>query len=155
MTSEVIDGRPVRPYKRVLGLLSRRSVSKGVCMRWIVPGVLVLVAVIHALPLAGVLGAGKLLQLYGVPVPDPNTELLLRHRAVLFGLLAALLGYAAFRPDLHRLALVAGLASVVSYLGLWAAMAGTNAALAVVARVDGVALVLLLVAGAVHLKGVR
>lgn len=155
MTSEVMDGTPVRPYKQVLGLLSRRSVLKGVCMRWIVPGVLVLAAVIHALPLAGVLGAGKLLQLYGVPVADPNTELLLRHRAVLFGLLAALLGYAAFRPDLHRIALVAGLASVVSYLGLWAAMAGTNAALAVVARVDGVALVLLLVAGAVHLKGVR
>jgi hypothetical protein len=124
-------------------------------MRWIVPGVLVLVAVIHALPLAGVLGAGKLLRLYGVPVPDANTELLLRHRAVLFGMLAALLGYAAFRPDLHRLALVAGLASVVSYLGLWAIMSGTNAALAVVARVDGVALGLLLVAAAVHLKGVR
>lgn len=155
MTSEVIDGMPSLPYKRVLGLLSRRYVLKGVCMRWIVPGVLVLVAVIHALPLAGVLGAGKLLQLYGVPVPDANIELLLRHRAVLFGLLAALLGYAAFRPDLHRIALVAGLASVVSYLGFWAAMAGTNAALAVVARVDGAALVLLLVAGAVHLKGVR
>lgn len=125
-------------------------------MRWIVPGVLVLVAVIHALPLAGVLGAEKLLQLYGVPVSDPTTELLLRHRAVLFGLLAALLAYAAFRPDLHRLALWAGLASVASFLALWWAVPGTHSALAVVARVDIAALVLLLAAlAAHHLQGSR
>lgn len=125
-------------------------------MRWIVPGVLVLVAVIHALPLAGVLGAGKLLQLYGVPVSDPTIELLLRHRAVLFGLLAALLAYAALRPELHRLALWAGLASVVSFLVLWGAVPGTHSALALVARVDIAALVLLLAALAVyHLQGSR
>lgn len=125
-------------------------------MRWIVPGVLMLVAVVHALPLAGVLGAGRLLQLYGVPVPDPHVELLLRHRTVLFGLLAALLACAAFRPDLHRMALWAGLASVASFLALWVALPGTNASLALVARVDAAALVLLLAALAVHhVKGGR
>ena len=58
-------------------------------MRYGVPVILVLVAVVHALPLVGVLGAGKLAQLYGTPVQDAGVELLLRHRAVLFGLLAA------------------------------------------------------------------
>ena len=114
-----------------------------------------LVAVIHALPLAGVLGAGKLLDLYGVPLQDPNLVLLLRHRAVLFGLLAVLLGYAALRPDLHRAALVAGLVSVVSFLWLWLAAPGTNGALDTVARVDGVALALLVVAAIAHARGAR
>src|SRR3989344_8071229 len=85
-------------------------------MRYGVPVILVLVAVVHALPLVGVLGAGKLAQLYGTPVQDAGVELLLRHRAVLFGLLAAFMGYAALRPDLHRLGLVAGLVSVGSFL---------------------------------------
>jgi len=111
-----------------------------------------LVAVVHALPLVGVLGAGKLLQLYGVPVQDPGLELLLRHRAVLFGLLAALLGYAALHPPLHRVALAAGLVSVVSFLGLWWSTGTNNAALARVAQVDGVALALLVVAAVAHLR---
>ena len=64
-------------------------------MRFVVPAVLLIVALIHALPLVGVMGAAKLTQLYGVDVQDPTLEILLRHRAVLFGLLAAFLAYAA------------------------------------------------------------
>ena len=55
---------------------------------FVVPTVLILVAAIHALPIMGVFAASKLAQLYGITVQDPNLELLLRHRAVLFGLLA-------------------------------------------------------------------
>jgi len=124
-------------------------------MRCVVAVILGLVAVVHALPVAGVLGAGRLAQLYGTPVPDAGLELLLRHRAVLFGLLAAFMGYAAMRPGLHRLALVAGLVSVVSFLLLaWLQRgSGLSAPLAMVVRVDGVALALLVVALAVHLRG--
>lgn len=123
-------------------------------MRHVVAVVLGVVAVIHALPLAGVLGADRLAQLYGTPVQDAGLELLLRHRAVLFGLLAAFMGYAALRPDLHRLALVAGLLSVASFLLLAWLQRGSalSAPLAMVARVDGVALALLVVALAVHLR---
>ena len=113
-------------------------------MRYGVPMILVLVAVVHALPLVGVLGAGKLAQLYGTPVQDAGVELLLRHRAVLFGLLAAFMGYAALRPELHRLGLVAGLVSVVSFLLLSWLQRGSalSAPLVTVVRVDGVALAL-------------
>lgn len=117
-------------------------------MRFVVPVVLVLVAVIHALPLLGVLGADQVARLYGISAPDPNLELLLRHRAVLFGLLAAFLAYAAVRPELHRAALAAGFVSVVSFLVLSHLVGDYNAALATVVRVDWIALVLL-VAGAV------
>ena len=122
-------------------------------MRYGVPLILVLVAVVHALPLVGVLGAGKLAQLYGTPVQDAGVELLLRHRAVLFGLLAAFMGYAALRPELHRLALVAGLVSVVSFLLLsWVQPnSALSASLMTVVWVDLVALALLVVALALHL----
>ena len=43
---------------------------------------LVVAAVIHLLPLVGVLGPARLSSLYGIAVAEPNLELLLRHRAV-------------------------------------------------------------------------
>lgn len=120
-------------------------------MRYLVPAVLLIVAAIHALPVVGVLGAGKLVALYGVPVQDPNLEILLRHRAVLFGLLAAFLACAAFMPALHRMALVAGLVSVASYLALALSVGGFNSALSTVVHADLLALALLLAGGLVHL----
>ena len=76
---------------------------------------------------------------------------------MLFGLLAAFMGYAATQPDLHRLALLAGLVSVVSFLVLaWlshaSAASALSAELTTVVRVDAAALVLLVVALALHLR---
>ncbi len=114
-------------------------------MRFAVPTVLILVAIIHALPVMGVLGASKLSQLYGIAVEDPNLELLLRHRAVLFGLLAAFLAYAAIRPDLHNIALVAGFISVVSFLLLAQLANSLTPGIVTVVRADWLALTLLVV----------
>ncbi len=119
-------------------------------MRFVVPAVLLLVALIHALPLVGVLGAAKLTQLYGVDVQDPTLEILLRHRAVLFGLLAAFLAYAAFRPELHRLALIAGFISVASFLVLARLASAYNPELSTVVRADWLALVLLAAGAVAH-----
>ena len=124
-------------------------------MRFVVPSVLILVAVIHALPLMGILGATKLSQLYGITVQEPNLELLLRHRAVLFKLLAAFLTYAAFRPELRRLGLVAGLISVVSFLVLAQPTSSLNTALITVVRADWLALALLSVGLFAHVKRAR
>lgn len=122
-------------------------------MRLIVPAALLLVALIHVLPLAGVLGAAKLSSLYGLSVQDPNLEILMRHRAVLFGLLAAFLAYAAFHRPLHGLALVAGGVSVVSFLVLAAMVGSYNTAISTVVKADVAGLVLLGVAAGVHLSG--
>jgi hypothetical protein len=120
-------------------------------MKHIVPATLLLVALLHALPLAGVLGAARLSALYGIDVHEPNLALLLRHRAVLFGLLAALLATAALRPAWHGLGLVAGLASVGAFLLLALLEGPLNAALVIVVRLDMAALILLIAAGIVHL----
>ncbi len=119
-------------------------------MRYVVPVALLLVALIHALPLIGVVGAGKLEALYGVSVRDANLELLLRHRAVLFGLLAAFLAYAAFDPSLHRVALIAAMVSVVSFLILAWQIGSYNAAISRVVLADLVALAALIIAAVVH-----
>ena len=69
--------------------------------------VLLLVAgVIHLLPLVGVLGGERLNALYGIALDEPNLQILMRHRAVLFGLLGALLVAAAFNPALRSACLL-------------------------------------------------
>ncbi|KQV88475.1 hypothetical protein [Pelomonas sp. Root1237] len=120
-------------------------------MKLLVPLTLALVALLHALPLAGVLGATKLSALYGVDARDPTLELLLRHRAVLFGLLAAFLGSAAWQPALRGLGLIAGLVSVASFLVLALPAGPLPPALATVVKLDIAALLLLLAAAIVHL----
>ncbi len=120
-------------------------------MRFVVPAVLLLVALIHALPLIGVVSATQVSSLYGIAVQDPNLEILMRHRAVLFGLLAGFLAYAAFHRPLHGLALVAAGISVVAFLALAASVGDYNSALSTVVTVDIVALALLAVAAIVHL----
>ncbi|WP_043308014.1 hypothetical protein [Pseudomonas sp. ML96] len=115
--------------------------------------VLLLVAgIIHLLPLAGVLGGERLNSLYGLALDEPNLQILMRHRAVLFGLLGALLVAAAFIPGLRTLALLGGLISVVSFLLLaWSAPL-YNEALRRVAVADWVALACLLPAMVLHLR---
>ena len=101
---------------------------------------LIVVGVIHLLPLIGVLGGAQLTSLYGVSFDEPNTLILMRHRAVLFGILGVFLCYAAIRQQLQALAFVAGLVSIVSFLMIAGAADSYNAQLAHVVVADWVAL---------------
>lgn len=121
-------------------------------MHRIVPVCLLVVALIHAIPVAGLLGPRALGFLYGFSVSDPNLELALRHRAGLFGILAAFLAYAAFHPPLHRLALVAGFASLVSFLVLAYSVGPLNQAMLGVVRADWFALLVLGVAAVARVR---
>ena len=80
-------------------------------MRYVVSAMLVVVAIIHLMPLSGVLGAERLSALYGLQFGEPNLALLMRHRAVLFELLGVFLLAAAFRPEWQPLAFAAGVPS--------------------------------------------
>lgn len=114
-------------------------------MRHLVTAVLILVGIIHLLPLAGAGGAERIQSLYGVTLGDPNIVILMRHRAVLFGLLGTFLIVAAFVPALHLSALILGTISVVSFLLLASSTGGYNASIARVVTADWIALALLLV----------
>ena len=113
-------------------------------MRYLVSSMLLVVAVIHLLPLSGVLGADRLSALYGMPFNDVNLQILMRHRAVLFGVLGLFLAWSAFNPSLQPLAFLAGFASVLSFLWLAWSVGGYNALVGRVFVADVVALVCLL-----------
>jgi hypothetical protein len=120
-------------------------------MQYVVSAALLVAAVIHLLPLQGVLGSDRLVSLYGpLPFDEPNLAILMRHRAVLFGLLGAFLLLAAFRPALQTLAFIAGFVSVMSYLWLAWSIGGYNALLARVFAADVVALICLAAGAAAH-----
>ena len=108
-------------------------------MRHVVSAMLLLVAVIHLLPVAGVLGADQLARLYGVQVAGPDLAILMRHRAVLFGLLGVLLAVAAFVPAVQPAALAAGFVSVGSFLLIAWLTGGYNAQIARVVVADLIA----------------
>ena len=82
---------------------------------------------------------------------DPNLAILMRHRAVLFGLLGAFMLVAAFKPSWQAEALIAGFVSVVSFLFLAWSTGGYNVQVARVFTADLVALVCLVV-GAIAWK---
>ena len=87
-------------------------------MRYLISVTLIIAGIIHLLPLSGVLGADRLSALYGTTLSDPNLVILMRHRAVLFGILGLFFVFAAFRPTLQPLAFLAGFISVISFLWL-------------------------------------
>lgn len=120
-------------------------------MRWIGSACILLLAVIHLLPLSGVLGAARLQTLYGIGIESPELAILMRHRAVLFGLIGMALLASLFKPALQDAALIAAAVSVVSFLVIALTTGGYNSAIARVVAVDGLALAALGVAAAVRL----
>ncbi len=110
---------------------------------------LVVAGVIHLLPLPGLLCAPQLTRLYGVDASDPNVAILLRHRALLFGLLGSVLIAAAFRPEWRFAASLLGLVSAAAFLAIALGVGGYNAQLQRVVLADAVAIACLLVALAI------
>lgn len=114
-------------------------------MEYVISAGLLIAAVIHLLPVSGMLGRTQLEKLYGIAVDTPDLEILMRHRAVLFGLLGTFLLYAAFRPALQAPALTAGFVSVVSFLWIAQSTGKYNAQLARVFTADIIALASLVI----------
>ncbi len=107
---------------------------------------LLVAALVHLLPLTGVLGATRLAALYGVAIGEPALLVLMRHRAVLFGVLGAFMLHAAWSPPLQPWALGAALASTASFVAIALGSAPLSPALRTVMWIDVVLVVLLLVA---------
>jgi hypothetical protein len=82
---------------------------------WIVRLSFAIAGLIHALPLAGLLGRAMLEQAYGVKLGEGHDlTILMQHRALLFGLLAAACFAAAALPHWRW---PVGIAALISMLG--------------------------------------
>ena len=108
---------------------------------------LLIAGVIHILPLAGILGADRIASLYGIPVADPNIEILMRHRALLFGLLGGFICASIWIPAWRPLAIGAGLLSAFGFAVVCISVGGWNAALQRVLIADVIVIACLLAAG--------
>jgi len=113
---------------------------------------LAIAGIINLLPLMGVLSAGKLEKLYGIKISDPNLEILMRHRAVLFGIVGALLIVSIFKSEWQVPAIAAGLISMVSFILLTLSVQGYKGAFRHIVIADVIGIAALLVATALILK---
>jgi len=87
-------------------------------MEKVISGILILVGLINFYPAVGILSAEMLSGLYKVDIPNNDIHILLRHRAVLFGLSGAFIIYSAFKPEFQWWAVVIGLVSMLSFIAL-------------------------------------
>ena len=109
---------------------------------------LVLVGLINFAPVMGLLGVTKLNQAYDVSLVSNDLVLLMRHRALLFGILGAFILYAAFTPKYQTAAMVMGFVSMAGYIVLMLTGSDYNAALTKIMWVDVVGIILVLIAAA-------
>jgi len=114
----------------------------------LVTALLLVAGVINTIPVIGVISPARLEALYGVPMDDPNLAILMRHRALLFGVLGGFLIAAAFLPALQVGALIAGLVSMVGFLAIALLTGGYSALLRKVVIADIVGIVAALGAAA-------
>ena len=75
-------------------------------MEKIITGVLIIVGLINFYPLVGVFSNETVSNLYQINVTNNDILVLLRHRAILFGLLGAFIIYSAFKTELQWWAIV-------------------------------------------------
>ncbi|MEM8561659.1 MAG: phosphopantetheine adenylyltransferase [Pseudomonadota bacterium] len=107
------------------------------------------IAIIHLLPVAGMLSVERLHELYQIEINDKDLEILMRHRAALFGILGLFIAYAAFTPMLQPIAFVVAFLSLASFFYLSLSVGDYNPAIRRVVMADIVAAICLL--GAVML----
>lgn len=112
-------------------------------MKYVSIVALLVAGIIHLLPVPGVMGASTLARLYGIEVSDPNTAILLQHRALLFGVLSVLMLAAIALPWLRVTALAVALFSAASFIAVALAVGGYNPAIGRVVVADAVASALL------------
>lgn len=67
-------------------------------MQTVVSLLLLIVGVINILPLIGVFSSKKLSSAYDVKLENTNLVILLKHRALLFGLIGGFVFYSVFKP---------------------------------------------------------
>ena len=107
---------------------------------------LIIVAVINLLPLAGVLSAEKLQRAYTITLSSNDLVILMRHRALLFGVLGGFIFYSAFYPIYQNAAMTMAAISMLGYVVLVYLVGGYNQSLYKVLLVDFVGLAVLCLA---------
>ena len=114
--------------------------------------ILILVAgAINLAPAVGAASPERMATLYGLVLDNPNLEILMRHRAVLFGIVGSLLVVSAFHRPLRAVGYASGFASMISFLLIACLVGGYSEQIQRVAIVDVMGIVSLAGAGIAQL----
>ena len=87
-------------------------------MKPVITMLFIIAGLVNFAPITGMLSADMLASAYGITAPDGDLLILLRHRALLFGIVGGLLLVAAFRRHLQPAAIVAGMVSMIGFIAL-------------------------------------
>lgn len=87
-------------------------------MQKVITILLLLVGVINFVPVIGVLSTERLSSLYGIATLDGDLLLLMRHRALLLGIVGGFIICAAFKRHLQPAAIILGLVSMLGFVVL-------------------------------------
>ncbi len=115
--------------------------SKGITL------CLIVVGLINFLPLVGVYSAQRLESSYGIALVSNDLVILMRHRALLFGVLGGFILYSAFVPQHQAAAMVMAGVSMVGFAILVHSVGGFNESVNRVLIADYVGLFFLASAG--------
>ena len=109
-----------------------------------------LVGIINVLPVMGILGSMQLATAYGIEPPSDTLLLLLRHRALLFGIIGSFVLVSLLRAEYRVPALAMAAVSMIGFLVLAATADGSSDALRKIVAADLVGLLALGVAAVLH-----
>lgn len=107
---------------------------------------ILLVSLVNIAPVIGVVSSQRLQTFYGVVLGDPNLAILMRHRAVLFGVVGGLLAVSAFHRPLRPAGYAAGFLNMLTFALIAWLVEGYNPEIGRVAVIDLAASLALLVA---------
>ena len=124
-------------------------------MKKLVSALLVVVGLVNFLPVIGVLSAENVARAYGIDVPEGDLAILMRHRALLLGIVGALILSSAFLRYLQPAAMIAGLVSMMGFVVLAFTAGDYGDQIHSIVIADVVATVLLLVAIALRVGASR
>ena len=116
---------------------------------------LIAAGLLNFVPVIGVISTDQLSSMYGVEITSADMSVLMRHRAVMLGLVGGLMIVAAFRPTLRLPAAIVGLISMASFIVLagLATEIGPNVSNVAIADIAGVVIILGVLA--IELRGRR
>jgi len=116
-------------------------------MQIAIAALLVVVGLLNLAPVIGIVSVARVQALYDVPIEHGDLGILMRHRALLFGLLGLLIIVSAWHVPLRPAAIVAGLVSMVGFVAIAMASGPYGGAIrnVVIADVVGAGLLVLVV----------
>ena len=85
----------------------------------------------------------KISNAYGIEIPNADLELLLRHRAILFGIVGGLMIYSSVSKKYYSVSVTVGLISMISFIILYFLMNGISTDLGKIMKIDLAAVLLL------------